>query len=90
MPALEERIAEEAIARYVGRKIAEEAGKYTGADVVALTKCAVEYRCKGKTGWNALACIVDEMDKVYEEADEYGVDEALRRLGCPEKRELVR
>jgi len=37
---------------------------YTGSQVVAKHKAAVE-RCKGKAGWAALECIVDEMHKEY-------------------------
>ena len=37
---------------------------YKGSDVVKKHKAAVG-RCKDKGGWDALACIVDEMHKEY-------------------------
>jgi len=37
---------------------------YTGAEVVRKHKAAVA-RCRGKGGWDALECIVDEMHKEY-------------------------
>jgi len=39
-------------------------GKFAGADVVSKHKSALG-RCKGKTGWDLLSCVVDEMMKEY-------------------------
>jgi len=36
----------------------------TGAQVVAKHRAAVD-RCRGKSGWSALECIVDEMHREY-------------------------
>jgi hypothetical protein len=38
----------------------------SGSQVVAKHKAAVS-RCAGKSGWDALACIVDEMRREYKE-----------------------
>jgi hypothetical protein len=37
---------------------------YSGKEVVSKHKSAVS-RCRGKGGWDALECIVDEMQKEY-------------------------
>lgn len=36
----------------------------SGAEVVRRHKAAID-ECKNKTGWDALACIVDSMHKQY-------------------------
>ncbi|MEM4819540.1 MAG: hypothetical protein QXQ91_04455 [Nanopusillaceae archaeon] len=37
---------------------------YTGREVVAKHKAAVS-KCRGKSGWDALECIVDSMQEEY-------------------------
>jgi len=85
----EHRVSKKAIEDYLAKRIAEKVGEYTGADVVALTRCVVDHVCKNRVGWDALKCVVDNMDKVYETADRIGVEGALREFGCPRKAELV-
>jgi len=39
-------------------------GRFTGSDVVTKHKSALS-KCRGKAGWDLLACIVDEMQREY-------------------------
>jgi len=38
--------------------------RFTGAEVVRKHQTALT-RCRGKSGWDLLACIVDEMQREY-------------------------
>ncbi|MCD6325802.1 hypothetical protein J7L97_05895 [Candidatus Bathyarchaeota archaeon] len=78
----EERIINRAAELYLAKKIAEYAGELTGAQVVAAHKCVVEKICAGKTGWEALECIIDGMEKIYREIEESGFETALRKYTC--------
>lgn len=73
-----------ALEQFLAKEIAEHAGAYKGAEVRALHRCVVEKICAGKTGWDALQCVVDNMDKIYSEAEEVGVKEALSKYTCIE------
>jgi len=54
----------------------------SGTEVVAIHRCVTEHVCAGRTGWEALECIVNEMRRIYDDVKELGVEEALRRRGC--------
>jgi hypothetical protein len=42
----------------------EGMGRFTGSEVVSRHQQALR-NCKGKAGWDLLACIVDNMQSVY-------------------------
>jgi len=79
----EERVIKRAIEEYLAKKIAEYAGELTGTQVVAAHKCVVGRLCADKTGWDALACIVDKMEELYRKIKEVGFEQAMKEYGCP-------
>lgn len=80
----EEFIAEKATELFLSEMLAKmAAGQLRGEQVVKIHKCVVNVLCKNKTGWDLLACIVDNMHLAYSRVKEVGFEEAIRGLGCP-------
>lgn len=80
----EEFIAERAIELFLARVLAELAGGLTGSQVVGAHKCVTRVICRGKGGWEALQCVVDNMDKLYRRIKEVGYEKAMTEMGCGE------
>lgn len=78
----EEKIVREALELFIAKKIAEYAGELTGAQVTAAHKCVVEKMCAGLSGWKALECIVDGLEKLYKRIKEVGFEKALSEQTC--------
>lgn len=73
-----EEFAEE-LAKQIAAQIAvEQIGRFTGEEVVALHKDALE-ECAGKSGWDVLECTVNRLHGIYETAKEEGVERALEK-----------
>jgi len=80
----EEKIIKRAAELFLAKKIAEYAAEdLTGREVVAAHKCVIEKICADKTGWEALECIIDNMDKLYSRIHEVGFEKAMEEMTCP-------
>ncbi|MEM3994972.1 MAG: hypothetical protein QXW40_06240 [Thermofilum sp.] len=84
MVGLEEFVAEKTIELYLARLLSEMAGRLTGKQVVSAHKCVVGKLCRGKSGWEALECVVDNMDRLYRMVREVGYEKAMEEIGCGE------
>lgn len=80
----EDFIAEKATELFLARVLAELAGELTGRQVVAAHRCVMEKVCKGKLGWERLACVVDNMEKMYRLVREVGYERAMMEMTCGE------
>lgn len=73
---------ERTIELFLARTLAELAGALTGKQVAAAHKCVVSVKCGDKRGWDALECIVDNMDKMYRLIREVGFERAMIEMTC--------
>lgn len=79
-----EFVAEKATELFLARFLAEIAGELTGRQVVSAHRCVVGKLCKDKRGWEALECVVDNMDKLYRRIREVGYEKAMEEVDCKE------
>jgi len=80
----EKTIIKKAAELFLSRKLAELAvGDLTGKEVVSAHRCIIEKVCGDKYGWEALECIIDNMDKLYERIHEVGFEKAMEEMTCP-------
>ncbi len=80
----EEFIATRTSELFIARILSEMAGALTGEQVVAAHKCVVNKVCKDKRGWDLLACIVDNMERMYRLVREVGYERAMVEMTCGE------
>ncbi|MEM4819541.1 MAG: hypothetical protein QXQ91_04460 [Nanopusillaceae archaeon] len=77
-----EFVAKRATELYLARVLSKMAGQLKGKEVVAAHKCIVEVKCAGKTGWDALECVVDNMEILYKRIKEVGFEKAMKEVSC--------
>lgn len=80
----EENIVEKTLELFIAKMLSKMAGRLSGKQVKSAHMCVVNKVCKGKTGWDLLECIVDNMDRMYTLIREKGYEEAMKEMTCKE------
>ncbi|MEM2195194.1 MAG: hypothetical protein QW803_12100 [Candidatus Methanomethylicia archaeon] len=77
-------VAERTAELFLAKFLSELAGELTGKQVSSAHRCVVEKICSGKTSWDLLECIVDNMEKMYNRIKEVGYEKAMEEVTCSE------